>query len=726
MSSVFLSVIVPVHGVQGYLRQCLESILVPGCPDLEVIAIDDCSPDGCGAILDEFAGQDPRIRVFHLEQNVGLGEARNLGLGYATGQYVWFVDSDDWITEGTIPVIMERLIKVEPDVLMLDYARTYWTGRANRSVMKKLFKDETAPEVFRLKDRPEILDILPYAWNRVIRRQLLADLDLRFTKGFYEDSPVSYPILFAAERISMLDRVCYSYRQRRQGSITKTKDRRHLDVFGQYETIFAFIDRHDLGGDGLRAVMFDRMIWHLMIVLAIEHRVPAEYRREFFERTSELYNRFRPEGYAPPEGIDGMKYRLVERNSFEAFERSRRINRLRVSVKRQIKTGKRQVRQIGSLGMGKLRGLFYQAQLRGPIDENLAVYASYWLRGMACNPAAIYEKQRELAPGIKGVWVIRKGARKHLPEGVPYVIAGTREYLKVMARAKYFVNNVNFTDDPVKRKGQIYLQTQHGTPLKKMGLDQMDHPVGSGEMDFEQLIERADRWDFLVSANPLMSEAWARSYPSKYEMLEIGYPRNDRLTRVTPAERERLRTELGIPEGKKAILYTPTHRDYQKDFSPMFDIAKFMRELGEEYVLLLRAHYFYKIKGLGLPEGQILDVSSYPTVEDLSIASDVLLTDYSSIMFDYAVLDQPIVIYANDWETYKLTRGVNFDLTALPPGVVATTEPELLDAFTSGAAFGDAAAKQRADFRTRFCVWEDGHAAERAVRRVFLGEKLPR
>jgi CDP-glycerol glycerophosphotransferase len=560
----------------------------------------------------------------------------------------------------------------------------------------------------------------------VIRRQLLEDFNLRFTKGFYEDSPVSYPVLFAAERISMLDRVCYAYRQRRQGSITKTKDRRHLDVFGQYETIFAFIDRHDLGGDGLRAVMFDRMMWHLMIVLAIEHRVPTEYRREFFERTSELYNKFKPEGYLPPEGIDGMKYRLVERNSFEAFERSRRLNRMRVSVKRQIKARKKQVRQVGNSGMGKLRGLYYKAQLRAPIDENLAVYASYWLRGMACNPAAIYEKQQELAPGIKAVWVVKKGTRKNLPEGVPYVIAGTKEYLRVMARAKYFVNNVNFTDDPVKRKGQIYLQTQHGTPLKKMGLDQMDHPVGAAEMDFDQLIERADRWDYLVSANPLMSEAWARSYPSKYELLEIGYPRNDRLTRTTPAERNELRLKLGIPEGKKAILYTPTHRDYQKDFSPMFDIAKFMRELGEEYVLLLRAHYFYKVKGLGLAEGQIIDVSSYPTVEDLSIASDALLTDYSSIMFDYAVLDQPIVIYANDWETYKLTRGVNFDLMALPPGVVATTETELVDAFKYGAAFGDAAAKLRADFRARFCVWEDGHAAERAVRRVFLGEKLPR
>ncbi|GAA3238880.1 bifunctional glycosyltransferase family 2 protein/CDP-glycerol:glycerophosphate glycerophosphotransferase [Actinocorallia longicatena] len=727
-NKIVLSVVIPVHGVQGYVRQCLESVLEYEGDDIEIIAIDDCTPDLSGQILDEIAATDHRVRVKHLEVNVGLGEARNVGLGLASGEYVWFVDSDDWITEGSVTAIMERLARGEDlDVLMLDYARTYWNGRFNRSVQRKLFReDETRPAVFQLKDRPEILSILPYAWNRVIKRQWLLDLGLRFTKGFYEDSPVSYPVLFAADRIAMLDRVCYAYRQRRTGSITKTQDRRHLDVFGQYDTIFGFIDSRNLGGHGLRKVMFDRMMWHLLIILALEHRIAKEIRPEFFHRTSELYNKYKPEGYTPPDGIDGMKYRLVERDAFAAFERSRMINRVRVSVKKQIRSGKKQVRRAKVASKGKLKGLYYKTQLRAPIDENLAVYASYWLRGAACNPAAIYSQQRRLAPGIKSVWVVRKGTVKNLPEGVPYVIAGTRSYLRTMARAKYFVNNVNFTDDPVKRPGQVYLQTQHGTPLKKMGLDQMDHPVGAAEMDFDQLIERADKWDYLVSANPLMSEAWVRSYPAKYQLLETGYPRNDRLFHATPQERARLRAELGIPEGKTAILYCPTHRDYQKNFTPMFDLAKFARALGDDFVLLLRAHYFYKVKDLGLPEGSVIDVSAHPTVEDLAIASDALLTDYSSIMFDYAVLDQPVVIYANDWDTYRLTRGVNFDLMAEPPGAVATTEHELVETFRTGAFGGDAAAKLRGAFRAKFCVWEDGHAAERVVRRVFLGEQLPR
>ncbi|MEO3786652.1 bifunctional glycosyltransferase family 2 protein/CDP-glycerol:glycerophosphate glycerophosphotransferase [Actinocorallia sp. B10E7] len=722
-SKIILSVIIPVHGVQGYVRQCLESVIEYRGDDLEVIAVDDATPDLSGEILDEIAARDHRVRVEHLTENVGLGEARNVGLALATGEYVWFVDSDDWITTGSVAAVVERLQRRDDlDVLMLDYGRSYWDGRFNRSVQRKLFREEAGPPVFRLKERPELLNILPYAWNRVIRREWLLGLGLRFTRGFYEDSPVSYPVLFAADRIAMLDRVCYAYRQRRTGSITRTQDRRHLDVFGQYETIFDFVDSRALGGDGLRTVMFDRMMWHLLTILALEHRISQDLRQEFFARTSELYNRYKPDGYLPPEGRDGVKYRLVERNAFAAFERFRKVNRLRVSVKKKTKESKKQFRRIKTIARGKQQAFAYRTQLHAPIDENLAVYASYWLRGYSCNPAAIYEKQRELAPHIKGVWVVKKGGVKNLPEGVPYVIAGTREYLRLMARAKYFVNNVNFTDDPVKRPGQIYLQTQHGTPLKKMGLDQMDHPVSSAEMDFEQLVERTDRWDYLLAANPLMSEAWMRSYPGGYKLLETGYPRNDRLVRVTPAEQAELRERLGVPEGKTAVLYCPTHRDYMKSFSPMFDIKKFVSEIGDDFVLLLRAHYFYKVKDLGLPDGSIIDVSTYPNVEDLMVASDALLTDYSSIMFDYAVLDRPIVIYANDWETYKVTRGVNFDLLAEPPGAVAVDERGLAEVFRSGAYREDAAAKHRAEFRERFCVWEDGNAAERVVRQVFLGE----
>ncbi|MGQ4444955.1 CDP-glycerol glycerophosphotransferase family protein, partial [Streptomyces violaceoruber] len=146
-------------------------------------------------------------------------------------------------------------------------------------------------------------------------------------------------------------------------------------------------------------------------------------------------------------------------------------------------------------------------------------------------------------------------------------------------------------------------------------------------------------------------------------------------------------------------------------------------------VLLVRAHYFYDsaaapsapLAGLRRT-GRLVDVSSYEPVEELCLAADALVTDYSSIMFDYANLDRPIVIHADDWETYRTTRGVYFDLMAEAPGPVARTQAELTEILTSDAWHDERAAKARTAFRRRFCEYDDGRAAERVVRRVFLGE----
>jgi len=176
------------------------------------------------------------------------------------------------------------------------------------------------------------------------------------------------------------------------------------------------------------------------------------------------------------------------------------------------------------------------------------------------------------------------------------------------------------------------------------------------------------------------------------------------------------------------VLYAPTHREQQQrgQFVHVLDLARFAEGLGPEHVLLVRTHYFYGADPVLRElhqQGRVRDVAAHPSIEQLCLASDVLVTDYSSLMFDYAVLDRPIVIYAPDWESYRVVRGTYFDLMAEPPGVVTRTEPELLEAFRAGTVHGEPAAQARAAFRARFCSLEDGHAAERVVRRVWLGER---
>jgi CDP-glycerol glycerophosphotransferase len=362
---------------------------------------------------------------------------------------------------------------------------------------------------------------------------------------------------------------------------------------------------------------------------------------------------------------------------------------------------------------------------RRGVDKHLAVYGAYWFRGYSCNPRAIYEKARELAPGIRGVWVVKPGQAADVPDGVEVVHPGTPEYLDVLARAKYFVNNVNFPNEYVKRPGQVHVMTHHGTPLKYMGMDLRSNPVTAAKMDFDALLRRCARWDFSVSSNPLSSEVWAKVYPVEYENLEVGYPRNDVLATATDEAVAAARASLGLAPGKRAVLYAPTHRDWETGHVPVLDLGAAAEALGPDGVLLARAHYFYDADPVARSldrAGRLLDVAAHPSIETLCLAADVLVTDYSSLMFDYAVLDRPIVIHAPDWERYRDTRGVYFDLMAEPPGVVCRSQDELLDVLRSGAVTTPEADAQRAAFRTRFCALEDGRAAERVVRRVLLGD----
>ncbi|WP_218639356.1 bifunctional glycosyltransferase family 2 protein/CDP-glycerol:glycerophosphate glycerophosphotransferase [Streptomyces sp. IMTB 2501] len=719
---VLISIVLPVYQVQEYLPECLDSVLgaSQSFQGIEVVAVDDCSPDGSGALLDKYAAQDQRLRVVHLPQNVGLGRARSEGLARARGDYVWFVDSDDRLTDGALSAVAERLKRTEPDVLLVDHALVDPDGGVERNVRAHLFRD--APETFTLAERPGTLDLIMTAWSRVLRREFLLGLDLEFGHGYYEDISVTYPVLLAARRLSMLDRVCYHYRRGRAGAITNTSSPKHFDLFGQYERIFAFIDREAETTEPFRRAVFDRTVRHAATVLAEPGLVPENMRRDFFRKASEHFRRFRPRDYSHPSGLRGLQYRLVERGAYPAYAALEPVNRLRLTLRTALGRARRAARRVPRLAATALRRAYYRACLLLPVDDGLAVYAAYWSRGYACNPAAVFEKARELTPGIRGVWVVAKDRTGSIPPGVEYVVDGSARCLRTMARAKYLVNNVNFPYELPKRRGAVLVQTQHGTPLKKMGTDLRDHPAAARGMNFDRLVEQCGRWDFLVSPNPHTTEVFTRVYPGGYEVLQTGYPRVDRLVNASLDQTNRVRSELGIVRGQTAVLYAPTHRDHQDQTAALLDVQRFADQLGDDHVLLVRSHYF-DTPGTA-PSRGVVDVSSHPSIEDLCIAADVLITDYSSVMFDYAALDRPIVIYAPDWETYRRARGVYFDLLAEAPGVVATTQGQLAEIFLSGEYTGPRVAKRRSEFRERFCPYDDGHAAERVVRSVFLGEPV--
>jgi|CZKT01.1.fsa_nt_gi CDP-glycerol glycerophosphotransferase len=350
-----ISVIVPVYGVDSHLDECLASILVPSQAVIEVIAVDDASPDDCGKILEAWAARDPRLRVIHLAENGGPGRARNVGFAHAAGEYVWFVDADDLLTDDAIAAVADRIAQDRPDLLLIDYQDLFPDGRTAPSYGAALLRDAPAAP-FTFAEHPQVIWLTMTSWSKVIRREFLAGLRLPFPAGIHEDVPLSCELLLSAARISALARVCYGYRRDRRGSFMATTSSLHAGIFAAYQQVFDSVAKRVAGGDAtvtdsVTAAVFERAIWHYTAILdtggfgigAIRlggGLVPRRARRSFFALMHEHFVRYRPGSYHRPPGARGVKYRLVERNAYWTYSALEPFNKLRVWLGRHLPGGR--------------------------------------------------------------------------------------------------------------------------------------------------------------------------------------------------------------------------------------------------------------------------------------------------------------------------------------------------------------------------------------------------
>ncbi|MCH0572498.1 bifunctional glycosyltransferase family 2 protein/CDP-glycerol:glycerophosphate glycerophosphotransferase [Streptomyces sp. MUM 136J] len=715
------SVIVPAHQAQAYLPGCLESVLSQSYDDIEVIAVDDGSPDACGALIDECAARDPRVKAVHLPERAGPGGARTAGAARAGGDYLLFLDADDTLTPHALRAIADRLKETgDPDVLVHG---SEWVRRDGRveSGTAPLRLTEQGPAPFRLEDRPGLLRGPGAARDTVCRREFAEREGLSFPAGRHAETAWTCPLLMAAESIATLDRVCVHHRRHRPGSAPGPLGRGDFDVFAQYDRVFAFIgQRPELAV--WRPVLFRRMVDHVSALFTGPGRLPRGTHAEFLLLARAHYRRHRTPGTPVP-----LASRL--RHTLVRFGLHRTFRLLRLGTAVHARLGKAATRTARTVRAGLLR-LHYRVQLRLPLRADLAVFAAHGGRGYGCNPGALEQAFRTFAPHIRTAVVADPAHHHTVPPGPRRLTPGTAAYWTALARSAYLVHNADPADNTgpdrrlVKRRGQVVVQTQQGTPLKHMGLDLLERPAAAGGTGVDELLARVGTWDYVLSANRHATLTWERVHPGRYTTLEYGQPRNDAFQTATAQDVARLRACLGVPEGSVAILYAPTYRDYRRTQRPHLDLERLVHSLGPRFVVLARAHH--RQGGPLAPAAErIIDVSGHPGVEELCLASDALVTDYSSIMFDYANLDRPIVVYADDWEVYRETRGVYFGLRSFPPGAVARSEDELIDIFATGHWRGSRSAQLRARFRERFCPWDDGRAAERVVRRVVLGQTEP-
>ncbi len=341
-----ISVVLPVYHVREYLAECLDSVLAEHEPAIEVIAIDDASPDGCGALLDDRASKDRRLTVVHSDRNLGPGNARNAGLARAKGCYVWFIDPDDVLPARTLPAIASRLAQQSPDVLLIGYEQLYPDGSTAPSEDSWLL-GSAPPGTFCIADAPQLVNLTMTSWSKVLRREFLIGLNEPFRQGIHEDVPVTCAALLAG-RLAAFARVCYRYRRSRHGSFMATSGRNHLAIFDAYADVFGMVGKRLAACDPaitpeVRAAVFERAIWHYASVLQSGRgagplrwggMVPGRDRRAFFRRMHADFIRYVPAGYRLPPGPRGAKLRLIARGAYRTYELLEPLNHLRIAARR--------------------------------------------------------------------------------------------------------------------------------------------------------------------------------------------------------------------------------------------------------------------------------------------------------------------------------------------------------------------------------------------------------
>lgn len=349
-----VTVIIPAYNVAGYLPGCLDSVLGDhGCDDhgcdIEVIAVDDASTDGSGTILADRAAADSRLRVVHLERNGGQGQARNVALEMATGDYVWFVDADDSAAEGALQAIAKSVAASQPDVLLIDWISGYPGGRTEPNPGSSLLRD--VPELgCTLEEQPQLINLTMTSWSKLFRRDFLRGLGVSFAGGIHEDILVTCAALLQAGVIGAADQVCYRYRRDRKGSAMATTSPAHFAVFDAYRRVFELLAERAAAGHpvspGLQAAIFERAIWHYTTVLqttgvgigrlGLPGLVPRADRNRFFARMHEDFIRHRPPAYEHPPGARGAKLRMVERGAYWTYSVLEPLNQARVAIRRRL------------------------------------------------------------------------------------------------------------------------------------------------------------------------------------------------------------------------------------------------------------------------------------------------------------------------------------------------------------------------------------------------------
>lgn len=846
-----VSVIIPYGGGENYLRDCLDSVAEQKFTDYEVLLIVDGVTEEVSWIEAEY-GNRFDLKLLTLKGKNGVAAARNMGLDYAQGEYVFFLDSDDYIygenfeemfaqkqtdstegitgegelfdsdeddegdddsnenlTEGSqnassrgsnvsgVPVQTGSLSGAEaeavPDPEVI-YGKKYSTWY-KRKIYLPIF-DEKMEEKNRLKEeraaeRAAELEKLAAKeakrleklaakeakrlekearkaaqkameeadfegenesdedteanekkiprrayrkiWgikklfgsvsvlNIMFKRSFLEENNIRFNEEFtyYSDSPFILSVLDKGQYFKKAYSAIYLKRKHNdpvnQPALSQVKDEnRFAEMIRAYYYMREITEEGSYARQCLEAKMMTYYVGYF--VKKFRRSDNPMWKEERFQTMVEVSQTFSKEAVKKKKFATRRLVKLLQKGN---LNKTVKVVNFRMARKKFVRLFKKK-HEIAKY-------LYRHKYLNKPLLENVVMFECFFGKQYADSPKAIFEYMAKNYPDkYKFVWVLENKKIK-LPYDAVVVKRFSIKYMFYLARAKYFVFNVRQPDWFKKRDGVVFLETWHGTPLKKLAFD-LEEVYGASPAAKKQIYTASKKWDYLIAANEFSSETFKRCYMYEGTMLEYGYPRNDILHSPDKDElAKKVRAKLGIGSEKKTVLYAPTWRDDEcyghgaYKFSLKLDLDRMKERLGDDYVVLLRTHYYIAdsidISSYG---DFAVNVCRYDDIAELYLISDIIVTDYSSVFFDYANLKRPMLFYTYDLDKYRDTlRGFYFNIEEGVPGPLLFTTDEVIDSILDIDNVNRKYAEKYSEFYEKFCSWEDGHAAENCVKQVF-------
>ncbi len=782
-----VSVIIPFHEGVSFLEDCLSSLKDQTYDDIEVILICDHVDEDIDEIIREYK-EKLNLSVHQLDNGTGVAAARNLGLDNATGEYIYFLDSDDYLLDKTFETLILPTTERDVDVVYGKKKSTWFKRSVFMATFQQddnnndeddedsaidsaqlnvenggeedgassvddnqmmddeskgsedgLSEDETvlspeeeaallarSIEASKNKAHSILLSARKGLKNVtvlhvLIKRQIIEESHLRFQEQFKYFSDVSFLVEVLAKAEIYEKKMDAIYIKRKHNdpiNLPALSQRKDANRFYEFVDAYNFTKGLISKESTLRNRLDKKIIIYYAKLFAprLRRSTNDAWRTERFDIMHNIVLDMNTEII---NGLKGYRKRLIKALKKGDVKKSIRIVNWHLGWNKFKKLRKNQ--------RARAKFLYIHSFLKKPVKDNWVILESFFGKSYSDSPKYIYEYLSKNYPGkYRFIWVIDKKGTK-----IPYKHTKIRrfsyQYSYYLARSKYYVFNSRQPEWVRKRKENVFLETWHGTPLKRLVFDQDD--VSSATPRYKaQVYKQSRAWDYLIAANYFSSEVFRRCFMYNKVMLETGYPRNDILHVNNRDEiAAKIRNKLNIPTDKKTILYAPTWRDdefYGKGeykFALQLDLHSMKERLGDEYVILLRTHYFIAdaldVTGL---EDFAYNLSKYDDISELYLISDILITDYSSVFFDYANLKRPMLFFTYDLEKYRdVLRGFYIDLEEELPGPLLFTTDEIIDGIKNIDVISDKYSGRYEQFYEKFCGLEDGHASEKVAKAVF-------